>query len=86
MLIESTCTGTICIATDIPGPSEIIDNIGGYKCRVKDARDLRDTMRIAVRSREKNIPAEIAKRAVLFYNSDVLNNEILKRKQELLGL
>ncbi len=86
VLIESTCTGTICIATDIPGPSEIIDNIGGYKCRVKDARDLRDTMRIAVRSREKNIPAEIAKRAVLFYNSDVLNNEILKRKQELLGL
>jgi len=86
VLIESTCTGTVCIATDIPGPSEIIDNIGGYKCRVKDAHDLRDKMRIAVRDRQKHIPIDIANRAALFYNADTLNKEILKRKKKLLGL
>lgn len=79
-------TGTICITADIPGPSEIIDNIGGYKCRVKDAHDLRDKTRIVVRNRQKHIPADIANRAVLFYNADTLNKEILKRKQKLLGL
>ena len=86
VLIESTCTGTICIATDIPGPSEIIDNIGGYKCRVKDARVLRDKMRIVIRDRQKHIPIDIANRAALFYDADTLNKEILKRKQKLLGL
>lgn len=86
VLIEAACTGTTCIAADIPGPSEIIDNIGGYKCRAKDARDLRDTMRTAVRNQEQHVPGEIAERAVLFYSSDVLNKEILKRKQKLLGL
>ena len=86
VLIEASCTGTICIATDIPGPSEIIDNIGGYKCRVKDAHDLRDKMRIAVRNQEQHVPGDIAKKVALFYSSDVLNKEILKRKQKLLGL
>ncbi len=86
VLIESTCTGTICIAADIPGPSEIIDNIGGYKCRVKDAHDLRDKMRIVVRNRQKHIPIDIANRVALYYNADTLNKEILKRKQKLLGL
>ena len=86
VLIESACTGTICIATDIPGPSEIIDNIGGYKCRVKDAHDLWDKMRTVVRNREKHIPLDIANRAALFYDADTLNKEILKRKQKLLGL
>ena len=86
VLIESACTGTICIASDIPGPSEIIDNIGGYKCRVKDTQDLRDKMRIVVRNRQKHIPIDIANRAALFYDADTLNKEILKRKQQLLGL
>ena len=86
VLIESACTGTICIASDIPGPTEIIDNIGGYKCRAKDTHDLRDKMRIVVRNRHKTIPGDIAERAALFYDADTLNKEILKRKQKLLGL
>ena len=86
VLIESACTGTTCIASDIPGPSEIIDNIGGYKCRAKDANDLRDKMRTVVRNRQKHIPTDIANRAALFYDADTLNKEILKRKQQLLGL
>lgn len=86
VLIESACTGTTCIASDIPGPSEIIDNIGGYKCRAKDANDLRDKMRTVIRNRQKHIPADIANRAALFYDADTLNKEILKRKQQLLGL
>ena len=86
VLIESACTGTTCIASDIPGPSEIIDNIGGYKCRVKDANDLRDKMRIVIRNRQRHIPVDIANRAALFYDADTLNKEILKRKQQLLGL
>lgn len=86
VLIESTCTGTICIASDISGPSEIIDNIGGYKCRVKDTQDLREKMRIVARNRQKHIPIDVANRAALYYNADTLNKEILKRKQKLLGL
>lgn len=86
VLIESACTGTTCIASDIPGPSEIIDNIGGFKCHVKDANDLRDKMRIVIRNRQRHIPVDIANRAALFYDADTLNKEILKRKQQLLGL
>ena len=86
VVLEATCVGTPCIVTDIPGPSEVVDNIGGYKCNVKDVSDLRRKMVIAYQDRGKNNPLELSEKAILFYDSNVLNEKILERKKCLLNM
>ena len=84
VIIEATSVGTPCIVTNIPGPSEVVDNIGGYKCNVKDVSDLRIKMGMAYRDKGKSDPLELSEKAVLFYDSNMLNKKILERKKRLL--
>lgn len=84
VIIEAAAVGTPSIVSNIPGPSEIVNNIGGIVCNCRDANDLAQKMQYVIS--EKNIDViKIANNAIRFYGSEDLNKAILVRKELLLN-
>lgn len=83
VIIEAASVGTLSIVSDIPGPKEIIGNIGGSICVPRDPISLLETMESIMK--EKNICSyNLAKCTQELYGSHMLNKKILQRKLSLL--
>ena len=81
VVIEAGAMGTGSIVSNIPGPKEIVANIGGKVCKVKDAESLRNCMD----NYQRINPTLLSDAVKNKYNQNNLNRFIYGRKQQLLA-
>lgn len=80
VVMEAGAMGTGAIVSNIPGPKEIIEKIGGNVCNVKDINSLISCMR----NFKTMDPQVISDKVNKYYNQEELNQKIYQRKQQLL--
>lgn len=85
VIIEAAAMGTPAIVSDIPGPIDAIEeNQTAIKVQPNDAEELAYEMREFVKKDYINMGKEAHIFVSSNFNSDILNEYILKRKKELL--
>ena len=81
VVIEAGAMGTASIVSNIPGPKEIVFNIGGVICNVRDTKGLKECM-----DNFQLIDSTLLSNAVKKkYDQNILNRYIYERKQQLLA-
>lgn len=80
VVIEAGAMGTGAIVSDIPGPKEIVEKIGGNVFKVKDTEGLAKCMESFQIVDSQTISSNVKK----YYEQGELNKRILLRKQQLL--
>ena len=80
VIIEAGAMGTGAIVSDIPGPKEIVEKIGGKVFKVKDTESLAKCMEEFHVADSQTISNNVKKN----YDQKELNKQILLRKQQLL--
>ena len=84
VIIEAAAVGTPSIVSNIPGPIDIIENIGGILCNSHDSKDLEVKMEESMKT-NKFDGFILSKKTEMLYGTEYLNVQIFKRKIFLLN-
>ena len=88
VLQEAMGVGIPVITTDIPGPSEVIENnVSGILCEVKNADDLKDKMELLYKDEELRNSLATAgfERAKKYFDRPIMLNNILLDMNDILN-
>lgn len=88
VLQEAMGVGIPIITTDVPGPSEVVENnVSGILCRVRDPEDLAEKMRLLYADpalRERFVKAGLA-RAEKYFDRPIMLENILQDLNKIVG-
>ena len=89
VLQEAMGVGVPIITTDVPGPSEVVENgVSGILCKVKSAEDLAEKMELLYGDkalREALIKAG-SERAEKYFDRPIMLNNILEDMNKIVGI
>ena len=89
VLQEAMGVGVPIITTNVPGPSEVIeDNISGILCNAQDSRDLKEKMILIYENEEmrNNFAKAGFERAKKFFDRPIMLNNILNDMNEIMNV
>jgi glycosyltransferase involved in cell wall biosynthesis len=86
VVIEAEAMGVPVLVSDIAGPIDAIEvGVTGLKFKVKSVKDLREIMEKGLEFKNNEFGKNAVEFVVERFDSNKLNEEILKRKNQLLG-